>query len=87
MAKKLKHFFLSYQNRMFLGEYGSFPHYLLERGDFQFFFKIFVAFGPNSPMTIRFIQVCLKMFVSVWKTLHPNPILREQPNLACIQII
>ena len=55
---------------------------LLERGDFQFFFRIFVAFGPNSPMTIRFILVCLKMFVSVWKTLHLNPILREQPNFS-----
>ena len=52
----------------------------LERGDFQFFFRIFVVFGPNLPMTIRFNLLCLKMFVSVWKTLHANPILREQPN-------
>ena len=52
----------------------------VERGDFQFFFRIFVAFGLNSPMTIRFILVCFKTFVSVWKTLHLNPILRGQPN-------
>ena len=57
---------------------------MLERGggdgDFKFFFRIFVAFSPYSPMTIRFNLLCFKMFVSVWKTLHPNPILREQPN-------
>ena len=49
-------------------------------GDFQFLFRIFLAFGPNSPMTIRFILVCLRMFLSVWKTLHAYHILREQPN-------
>ena len=52
----------------------------LERGDFQFFFRIFVAFGPNTPMTIRFNLLCFKMFVSVWKTCHTNPVVREQPN-------
>ena len=54
--------------------------YLLERGDFQFLFRIFVAFSPKSPMTIIFTLLCLKMFVSVRKTLHVNPIVREQPN-------
>ena len=53
---------------------------ILERGDFQKNFRIFVAFGPNSPMTIRFNLLCLKMFVSIWKTLHPNHTVREQPN-------
>ena len=51
-------------------------------GDFQFLFRIFLAFDPYSPMTIRFILVCLRMFLSVWKTLHAYPILREQPNFS-----
>ena len=55
--------------------------YLLGRGDFQKNFTIFLAFVPNAPMTIRFILVPLKMFVSIRKTLHADPILREQPNL------
>ena len=53
----------------------------LGRGDFQKNFTIFLAFVPNAPMTIRFILVPLKMFVSIRKTLHTDPILREQPNL------
>ena len=54
----------------------------VERGDFQFLFRIFVTFGSISPMTIRFILVCLKTFISVRKTLHLNPILCEQPNFS-----
>ena len=47
----------------------------------EIFFRIFLAFVPNVPMTIRFILVPLEMFVCIWKTLHADPILREQPNL------
>ena len=68
---------VSVQDQMLVNSYGS---RTVGCGDFQFLFRIFLAFGPNSPMTIRFILVCLRMFLSVWKTLHAYHILREQPN-------
>ena len=59
-------------------EWQPFP---IGRGDFRKNFTIFLAFVPNAPMTIRFILVPLKIFVSIRKTLHADPILCEQPNL------
>ena len=46
-------------------------------GGFEFFFMIFLALVPNAPMAIRFALVALEMFVSIRKTLHADPILRE----------